>query len=303
MNRPAKKLLLTMLLFLAGFSSFSADLAFYLSPRYSFRNSTSKESLYYGGTFGSDPSQLASLLVWNEKAVMTYGLDLKAELTASPKTAFIFSALADFTIPYNSAWMSDSDWTTSGIKFNYSKFDCTIANDSLSDRLKNFSFRTSFACKKSLGTFIDLIPGTGFFYSSAYYKAKNGYGWYGSSSWTSDGKTHEWNSSYSHYFPDGKYHLAGINYYVRTAAFFTGLTLQKNIGPFYTIHAGFNLYPFTFVLAKDRHLGSKDYYDFADYLYNYFKSWDFSAGISARLSSSLSLNLNFNYYTFLNTRA
>lgn len=234
---------------------------------------------------------------------MSYGIEFSLQAPLKNSSAFIFSFLTDFKIPYNTAKMTDSDFTSSGTKFNYSKFNCTIADSSFSDFTKNIYSQTSFSYKKTFFYDFDLISSLGFLYNSFYYRAEDGFGWYGSASYSSDGKTHAWNSPYAHYFPDGKMHLAGINYYVQTIAFFTGLSLQKKLNDSFTLGSSFKVFPFSYVIAKDRHLGSMDYYDFTDFVTNFFKSYEASFFVSTKLSSFLAFNMTLSYYDFLNTRA
>lgn len=298
MNRTSEKYFTKLLLFFLTANLFAAEFSLSVGPRYSFRNSTTEEILYFSGTFNTDKNKVCSLLEWNEKAVMSAGIGTQGQLTTDSGNSFIFSADFDFTFPYNSSWMSDSDWSSSGVKFNYSKFDCTLDSPFSGGGIKNFSAETYFAYKVMLPWSAEIQPRFGFRYSSVHYKARNGYGWYGSSRWTSDGKLHPWNSPWSHYFPDGKYHLAGINYYVRKTAVFTGLELSKKLKSSFSVFAGADLYPFTFVLAADRHLGSRDYYETCDYVYNICRSYDFYGGIKTELSSRITLNMNLTYYVF-----
>ncbi len=201
-------------------------------------------------------------MYWGIKTDLKFLLEPK-QSEKKYKNAFGVCTEVTFSIPYNNGKMTDSDWTTDDIKFNYSIFDCNISYEDFSDLFKNFQGKLDFYYENTILEIFTLKPSIGFRYSSLYFNGEDGYGCYGSSGWTSDGNTHEWNSPYSHYFPDGKYHLAVIDYQSQTFAVFTGFSASVKIFNRFNFLLGFNISPYSFVLAKDRHLPND--YITADY--------------------------------------
>lgn len=283
-------LFLLGLLISANIFSFSVD--FYLSPIFGIRESKTNEALYFSGNFGTDKNKKCSLLEWNEKHLMYFGICADIKLNYEEKESFGFLSSFLFSIPFNAGKMNDSDWTSEKVKFNYSIFDCNIAYENFSDNFRNFKTSLEFYYEKDIQN-ITLKPSIMFRYSSHYFKAENGYGWYGSSGRTSDGKTHEWNSPYSHYFPDGKQHLAGINYQSRTFAISTGFSASFKILSNLDFVLGFALSPYTFVVAEDRHIGNE--YITQDLMHVVFGNFEVRTGFDFKMTRQLSADLTFYY--------
>ena len=129
-----------------------------------------------------------------------------------------------------------------------------------------------------------------FSYSFISFNAKNGYGWYGGSAHSSDGNVHSWDSPYAHYYPDGKYHLAGVDYENQTFSILAGFDFSKILFRKWRTGIGFLIAPFTYAYAKDHHLGKSSNFYSEDFVYIWFKNFQFSLKNDFIISEWFSVN-------------
>lgn len=277
-------LLLFSILYTNNF--FPLELNLFLTPEFSIRNSKTKESLYFSSN--PDSSKKCSLLEWNEKNVIQIGL--KSELAFYTENSGILgiSNSISISLPYNKGNMTDSDWNTEGLKFNYSIFDANITYSYFSDIFKNFDTSINIFYKKKIKGFLAVRPYIKFIYSSIFFNGKNGYGWYGSSNWTSDQREHQWNDDKAHYFPDGKYKLANIDYQSQTFCIFQGFSIYFYLSKYMDIFIGTDISPYSFVIASDRHYPNK--YETKDYINIIFGNYNFYTGFNIKLSEKFLFN-------------
>ena len=281
-------------------SLFSLDINLFVAPKISLHNSRSKESLYFSGNFNSDSSKKCSLLEWNRKNVVKLGIESELELKMENSGTFGIIYSADFSFPRNNGKMTDSDWNSAGVKLNYSIFNANIVCNNFSDIFKNFNTSIEFFYKKQLSYFFTIKPSVKFLYSSIFFNSENGYGWYGTSNWTTDNKEHAWNDKEAHYFPDGKYKLANIDYQVKQNGIFTGVSAIFKISRLVDVFTGFNFSPYTFILATDRHHPNS--FVTEDYIHIIFGNCDFYSGLNISFSNRLSFNFFVNYSNIKHTK-
>ena len=277
---------------------FSLDLNLFLIPEFSVRNSKTKESLYFSSN--PDLSKKCSLLEWNEKKVIKIGF--KSEIEFHTENSGIFGILNSISIsfPYNKGNMTDSDWNTDGLKFNYSIFDANITYSDFSDIFKNIDTSMNIFYRKKINDFFAIKPYAKFTYSSTFFNGKNGYGWYGSSNWTSDQKDHSWSDDEAHYFPDGKYKLANIDYQSQCMAIFQGISIYFSLSKYMNIFIGTDISPYTFVIASDRHHPNK--YETKDYINIIFGNYNFYTGFDIKLSEKILLDFTITFFNIKHTK-
>lgn len=284
--------------FLILFSVFYSVQAFpfevFVSPFVSVRNERAEEALFFSGTFGSDKSKMCSLLEWKSEPILVFGTGVVLNHSLGKAGSFMIESEISFAAAAGGK-MTDSDWNGEGIKFNYSRFKSSLRRSGLADMLDNLDFSASAAYEYDVMELFSVKPFCGLAFSSRSLEAVDGHGWYGSASWTSDGRPHSWDSPYAHYFPDGKYHLAGIRYRTRTVSVFLGMELSKTFSEHIKVSCSAGICPYAFVLAQDRHLGSKDYYTTDDYIHSFWGRTEFSAGLSFILHPRCTLDLSFSY--------
>ncbi|MBP3773035.1 MAG: hypothetical protein J6I53_10170 [Treponema sp.] len=258
---------------------YGADITFSLEPVASLKASNTKEALFFDGYFGTDSSEKCSQLEWREKFVLYYGLQVHSEISTE-KNSFLISAGFDIAFPYNKGKMTDSDWNKWGEKSTYSEFE------NKADRCYDLS--ASFLYERKLTDTLRLSPSFYARYSHLSFVAENGHGWY------------YMDTESPHYYPDGKYHLAGIEYESEKISFFFNVSIQKTCTEKISFFIGCGISPFTYAVATDRHLGSKDYYVTKDYIYAWFSDYRFFTGINFQFSPMCSLNttITTNYMRF-----
>lgn len=258
----------TVLLFLftacpSLFAQNDYDFKLSVMPYTGILNTSIKEVLYYDGNFGSDKNEKCSELVWEIKNEFLAGIDFSADYRH-----FNFFADGNFLFPGEWGKMYDSDWNTQNVKVSYSINEIHILNGA--------RFKTGmgyyFVPKKNAA----VKPVV--FFDYAYYslKACNGYGWYGNSSWTTDGKEHAWYDEEAHFFPDGKYKLASVFYTSHGISLFTGCDFLFNVSE--KVNALFGMYiaPVSFLYAKDFHSGNNSN-TWEDYVLNICRNFGFEA--------------------------
>lgn len=256
----------------------SASPEFSLTPLYSLKNACSTEDLYFSGTFGSDSSKKCSELLWNEKLVSSFGAEAEGSFSKD-SDSFVFTLGSLFSLPFNSGNMTDTDWNSVLQKSTYSEFDNNI-------RLC-FDICTGFEYKHDFKHFT--LGGTAkaqFSYLS--FNAENGRGWY------------NLDSNNPHYYPDGKYHLADIEYSSSKAALFLGLELEKTFFERLTFSLGAQAAPYTFVFVTDRHTARN--YTFNDYIRGVFANYNFYLANSFSVSQRFSILLKLNAQYFKDTK-
>ena len=243
--------------------------------------STTIEAYYYPRKKESDNYKLMSLLEWNQNPSFFAGI----EGTAGYKNN-ILKLRGNFKFPGQTGKMYDSDYTETGIKFNYS-----INNETL---ISGLDLSTSFSHSFSF-TLFTLEPEFSVNWSYFSIEARDGYGWYGGSSHTTDSKTHAWNDPESHFYPDGKLHLAGVDYTGHTIAFFLGMNISKTIWGTWENSIGMFVSPFTYIYAKDSHVGKVKYFTTEDMIFNYFNNFRINYKTSFKLNKKVFLNFLAQY--------
>ena len=274
---PFRRLLVIFSVLLSPLCATAASFSF--APFTGIRNSRTEEALFFSGTFGTDSSEKCSLLEWNEKYVFVYGLDSEIVLE-NGKNSFEFSSRLQSSLPFNQGLMTDTDWNSSLEKKHQTEFDL--------DENMSFTFKTQFAWSRKLDKGFSIQPSLSASYDYLKFKGVNGRGWY------------YLDTDNPHYYPDEYLHPAGINYRSYKAALMTGLSVRKDFESGLTLTAGAEVSPFTFVLARDRHLGSKDYFTTDDYIYSYFKNYSVYADVHYRFNNRLSIfaQLRGSYFFF-----
>lgn len=241
---------------------FSSELSFYLTPFFGLEQSMTEEAYYYVRKSSSDSYKLKSLLEWEQKPVFLTGLEGGVLWN---NTSFILKA--DYKFPLRCGVMRDSDYTEDGMKFNYSinKATLTVGTDLSGSVSHIFDF-----------SFFKIEPELSANWSYLSIKARDGHGWYGEAGFSSDGKTHAWNDPEAHYFPDEKYHLSGVDYTNHTIALFTGVNISKTINKTWENSLGFYIAPFTYIYAKDAHVGKITYFTSEDMIFTYWNNFRIS---------------------------
>ncbi len=226
-------------------------------------------------------ANLWSYLEWEEKPSISVGSNFLFKLKNNYFKFNIF-----FSLPLECGKMTDSDWSESGINYAYSvnenKIKCA------------FRLETEYNYEFYLNNFLSISPAAGikFFYSS--YKARNGYGWYGTEEWSKNGELVSWNDDNAHYFPDEKYKLAGIDYSRCTLIFNTGfffnLRLKKT-----KISAGFLFSPISYIYALDHHLGKTNSFKYEEIQYPLFKYYETTLEASYKINRLLKAYSKISY--------
>lgn len=274
-----KKYLCLLSVILSSFFAAAAVKSITFTPFTGMRNSSTEEALFFSGTFGTDSSKKCSLLEWNEKYVLLYGLDSVIAIGNKTNT-FEFSSRLQTSLPYNQGLMTDTDWNPDQVKKTQTEFDL--------DGNMSFTFKTEFGWTRKMAAGFFIRPHINASYDYLRFKGINGRGWY-----SLDTET-------PHYYPDEYLHPAGINYRSYKTALMTGLSLIKEFESGFTVKTGAEISPFTFVLARDRHLGPKDYFTKDDYIYSYLKNYSVYACILYNFKQRLSFfsELKGNYFFF-----
>lgn len=285
-SKQQLKIALVSIFLLTAMPVFAKELHFSFTPYAGLEQSTFQEAYYYED-FSRYKDRQCSLLEWTQKLSYLAGIETRVKYK---KLSFFIDLSTK--LPGKCGSMMDSDYLENGMKFNYS-----ISENHLNSA---FDAQTGFSYEVNL-PFMQITPSITASYSYISFSAKNGRGWYGDSSYTSDGKTHSWDSPYSHYFPDGKYHLAGVDYLNQTFYFMTGLELSKNFIKEWRTGLGFHFAPFTYSYTKDQHLGKNKNFYTEGYIYNYFGNMKFTFQNDFTISSLISINtrmeLNLQLFT------
>lgn len=239
-------------------AAFSKAFSLALTPYTAIEYGVFQEAYYYDD-FSEYSDKMCSLLEWEQKPAVVLGLESTVQYK---KCLFLLDASTK--LPLRCGSMMDSDYWYDGLKFNYS------INENYLD--KAFSVRTSFSYRFDL-PFLSIQPSVAVSYSFISFNAKNGYGWYGGFAHSSDGKIHSWDSPYAHYYPDGKYHLAGVDYENQSVCILVGFDVSKTFFKRWNVGVGFFVAPFTYTYVKDHHLGKSSNFYSEDFIYNYFRNF------------------------------
>ncbi len=137
------------------------------------------------------------------------------------------------------------------------------------------------------------------YYSS--YEARNGYGWYGTEEWSKTGELVPWNDENAHYFPDGKYKLAGIDFFRYTLMFEIGFITNLNFKRI-NISTGFQISPFSYVYSIDHHLGKSNDFKYEEIQYPIFKYFDANIQVAYKINKLLKLHLRYSLTVGLKTK-
>lgn len=261
-----------MFLFVAAVIAKPNNLDITITPYFGVEFSVFEEAYYFEDS-SKYSNDICSMLEWEQRPTCMLGVN-------SIFTFYNIGFVLDVgtKLPVECGLMKDSDYWENGVHFNYSE------NENYLD--KAFSLNLGFTYNFNLPV-LSIVPLIEFFYSYNSFNAKNGHGWYAGPSYSSDGELHSWDSEYAHYFPDGKYHLAGVDYLNQTFYFMTGVELSKVIFNKWKLGGGFYLAPFTYVYAKDHHLGKRNDFYTEDFIYNFFQNFKFC------LKNTVIVNKNF----------
>ena len=227
------------------------------------------EELYY-----LNDTSLCSLLEWKEQLLYTLSLKTSFETDS-------FFTGTDFSFSSNiiDSQMRDSDFLTNGIKYSYSIHDaeCYALDAGL-----------SFGKKFTWNSF-SLIPVLRAEYAYDSFTGGEGRGWKGNAAYTSDGKTHSWDSPEAHYFPDGKMHINGVDYSLHSLNIFAGLELRKTFLSKVTLSAQFYASPFSCFFVEDVHKDSSGGQKYHDVFYGVLNSIEYEAALTCPLTKKLFL--------------
>ena len=232
--------------------------------------------------------KLWSYLEWEEKPSANIGIDFLYNLKNNN-----FKLSFAYALPIQCGKMTDSDWSESGIKYAYSvnknKIEC------------NLFFETAYNYEFKFNKIISISPifNLKFCYSS--YEARNGYGWYGTEKWSKNGELVPWNDENAHYFPDGKYNLAGIDLFRYTFILGIGFITNLNFNRI-NISSGLQLSPFSYIYSIDHHLGKNNDFKYEEIQYPIFKYFDLNMQISYKINKLLKLYFKYNLETCLKTK-
>lgn len=232
--------------------------------------------------------KLWSYLEWEEKPSANIGIDFFYKLKNS-NFKFSFS----YTLPVQCGKMTDSDWSESEIKYAYSVNENKIKC--------NLFFETEYNYKLMINKTISISPAVDlkFYYSS--YEARNGYGWYGTEEWSKNGELVPWNDENAHFFPDGKYKLAGIDFFRYTFIFGIGLISNLNFNRI-NISTDLQISPFSYIYSIDHHLGKTNDFKYEEIQYPIFKYFNANIQISYKINKLLKLYFKYNLETCLKTK-
>lgn len=237
-------------------------------PNIGFSFSTMGEYLY-----SPYSTNLWSYLKWEEKPSVNFGFNSAFKFKSN---SFKFNFF--WSLPLKCGNMTDSDWSESGINYAYSVNENSIKC--------SFLLETEYSRDFNLKTFLSISPvlGAKFLYSS--YKARNGYGWYGSEEWSKNGELVSWKDENAHYFPDEKYKLAGIDYSRCTLMLKAGLSASFKLRKT-EITASFFCSPFTYIYAADHHLGKTNDFKYEEIQYPVFKYYETTLEVSYKINRLL----------------
>lgn len=229
--------------------------------------------------YSSKNENLISLLEWEEEKNYRLGMAVNFEVKKN-----IFDFDFNFAFPSYTGILKDSDYNSdSSLKINYSESSLRTQN-----HLDfNFSYFYNFPLPK--GFF--LAPGFSFKYSYAKYHARNGKGWYGSSSHTGLSQDVKWNDESAKFYPL----LSGIDLTMHNFYFLSGLNLSCNFSDF-EINFSFLLSPFNYNYADDYHLDENNTgMDFHSITANYcfFKNYLFNLNLKYKANNLISIFCSF----------
>lgn len=278
-----------------GFAS-AFDNGFFIGvePIYTLQNGTLNEYVIAHDN-GTDQNVTMSRLDWNLKNISYLGGRIN--------TGWNFISLtADFSgaFPKESGTMEDYDWldyNTRLAPYTYNNPDiCTTK--SISENTLNQANQFNLKLQFDVNPFFDLLvsPFIGFKYSYYNFAGRNGYGWYGQTPYSSDGKNHSYEDPEARIIEAGD--LFGIDYERHTYDVNIGTSIGYILFNRISFGASISVSPYMNIQSIDFHHSNKDgtagnyYYDVMN---GYFNKFDFGAYVEGIIIAGLSADVSFNY--------
>ena len=286
-----KKFIYSFIIFLFCFTkNVFAETYFAISPIYSLKNGCLNEIVFQ--LFDDEPTRLSELN-WNIKNISYIGGNFSFGnefVTIETQVMKGFSK--------RSACMYDSDWQdlpqNPSVKTTFSISENTLKDDIYIDW--KVSIKKNLNNSLSIGAFVKED------FESICFSAKNGYGWYGSYSYSQNGQNVPYDSVYAKFFGTGS--LNGIDYLRLTKSIhfglFCGLSFIDRI--FIQFEGGVS--PCTFVKSIDHHhtaaSNAERYY--LDEIKADYSLFDISTDLKVKLNKSFLIGTSFSYSTLNETK-
>lgn len=226
--------LIYFIIFISLDNIYSNDF-FSFMPYLKYSNGIHGEHLYY-----SVSEKECSYLEWEEKNSFLLGIEGIFKIKN-----FNISLNSEFGIPKVAGKMYDSDWIYTsefpdGLKTTYSISENHLKSKFNTEILLNYDF--------NINKIVTISPGICFQYSYLNFNAKNGYGWYGSSNYSTTKENVSWDSEYAKY-----YKIYGIDLKRHNLYTWIDLELKFNFIKDFIFGANFNISPYTYSFTEDFH--------------------------------------------------
>ncbi len=272
---------------------------FDIEPSVSYTNGTLGEIFYQSKL--NDESRKRSYLEWDRNIFM-FGINL----LGSFKNFHADLGFSSSIFNQNSGKMGDSDWLNIydySMKTTYS----TGTNEAVSNYeafiKMYYDFKTDLKFKFS--------PIIGLRYNFDSFERQSAEGWYGQSSYTSDGQMHWWSDDEAQHLPytywsdeKNKYVTVGlgpIEYYRHSLLTFFGVKAEFSPVSRFSMNFNILLSPFSYFYAVDSHTAQdsdtkklfKKHYRMIQF--SYFNVLNLGAGINYAAGKNITLTLNTDY--------
>ncbi len=222
---------------------------FSLAPRASFTWGELTELLY------NNDGTLVSQLDWEQKALFNLGLETKLSFNNC-----ILSAAFDYSAPFGTSYMYDSDWED-GEKYSFTKHP--IINT------QNYNTELSFAYNIQATRRISVLPELQLNYIYSSFEAANGSG--------------------TRYGRDIK--VYGVDYKRHSLFVFTGLSVGAELGEKILLKTSFLTAPFLYQYSSDYHHGVKHPFSSRDVQTAFFSKYTFDLSTEFLITNPISLEL------------
>jgi len=261
-----KKLFLLLVILFSFAGIFAADVSFFNIETYlAYQRGCNDEAYYYDGAWGSTEGEIKSLLEWNFSGIGP-GIALEGAFRN-----FYIGLDSTFLFDTFNSKMYDSDFSTDGIKTNYAIYKYKKSYYTNIELKTGYIFQLTDSCR--------ITPIASVQHNYMNYESENIEGWYGRAPYSTDGDDHAWNSEYAHHYPDGVYHIAGINYESHIVSTFAGVNFGYDFNDKLSLSSGVFISPFTYIYAFDRHLGKSGGFTSDDFVVSPFKQFRFNVEI------------------------
>jgi outer membrane protease len=194
---------------------------------------------------------------------------------------FSFNFLGAGFLPKKSGIMTDSDWI--GIVSGFS--EQTHLSKSENELSKGFFLDTSAGCRLDFSDFFSIKANFGFEYNYYFFKASDGYGWYGN-------ENTPYYSENATFYQKGK--LAEISLERTIYSVYFLINPEFHITRYFEINPFFKVAPFSFFKEIDHHF---DFYSEGTFWYDYGTCFFNSnqAGIKIAIKPFEKLSFSFEY--------